>query len=916
MGKKDLLSEFLFEKNIKIFGVSESLLKATTPSAVLNIRGYSFERRDRGKNGGGVCVYIKEGIDYIRRPDLENPETECIWLEIILKHSKSYLIGILYRPPDNSKHLHKNFLEKLSNTLSIIGNSNKETIILGDINANYLDNRNHIPLKQLFQLNGFQQTIKTPTRIEKDSETLIDVILTNASSNLTKSQVVTSSMSDHDMIMCKRKINNIKFSAKTVHCRDYSHYDANTVRNELSHEQWDNIYDTDDPSLAWQNLRAKLTDVIDRHAPNVSKRVKGKSSPWLTKEIKSEMNCCDALRRRYQKTKCDRDHQSYKTKRNKVTNIIRRAKRNYHKELLKETENNPDKFWRTLKNIFPTKDNSSCAKSFLIDGELTTEKEKVASYFCSFFTGIARKLKTKNIMFTNFTWRLPMQLSSKTALKFRLNPVTVNEVFILLKKLSRKKAAGPDNLPPGFLKDIALQIAGPLCHVINTSIKTGIVPQGFKIGKVTPIYKSGPRNSMDNYRPITVLPVCSKIYEKCIYKQLMQFLECNKLLSATQFGFRSGRNTELAVTLFVDEICKNMNEGRLTGAIFIDLSKAFDTLSHSQILANLRAVGVQDKENELFTDYLFNRSQTVSFEGFCSEYQSTTCGVPQGSILGPLLFLIAYDGISNVLQNSKILMYADDTVLLTSAKTQTEIEKALSEDFARAADWLESNELILNMKKGKTEAMLFGTKQRLKGKNINISYRHRVVHSTENYKYLGVDIDKSVNLNEHLNKTYKKVCGRLHLLKRLRGQMTQKAALAIYQTMVIPLLTYCSIITCNNNEPFKKKLVSIENRAERIIFNGAQQAKISSINDEVKKRICCQVFACINNETCDPFKNYFEIMENNTRNKGKLIRLPKANLECFKKSFYFYGAKVFNSLSLKSRSARSKSEFLKQIIKT
>ena len=594
-GKKDLLSEFLHDKNIKIFGVTESLLKSSIPSVMCKIRGYSFQRRDRGKNGGGVGVYIKDGIDYLRRPDLEHLETECIWLEILQKKSKSFLIGILYRPPDSSKHLHKNFLQTLSNVLSTISNSNKEIIIIGDINANYLNNKDHKPLKELFQINGFHQTIKGATRITKDSETLIDVIFTNTRNNLTKSEVVTSSLSDHDLIMCKRKINNTKFSAKTIRCRDYSNYDVTIIRNELSLENWEDVFDAKEPNVAWNSLESKLTEVINRHAPNVTKRVKGNSSPWLTREIKSEMNRSDALRRKFQKSKCNLDHENYKTQRNRVNNIIRRAQRNHHRQLLKDTERNPEKFWRALKNIFPTKDKSSCSKSFQIGDKLISDKLEIASRFCSFFTGIARELKLKSIIFTDFIWKPPNLVVSKTRLKFKLNPVTVNEVFLLLKKLQKNKSAGPDNLPPGFLKNIALHIAAPLTHVINTSIEAGIVPQGFKTGKVIPVYKSGPKNIMDNYRPITILPVCSKIYEKCIYKQLILYLESNNLLSTRQFGFRAGRNTELAVTLFVDEIHKNMNESKLTGAVFIDLSKAFDTLSHSQILASLKSLEFRNR---------------------------------------------------------------------------------------------------------------------------------------------------------------------------------------------------------------------------------------------------------------------------------------------------------------------------------
>jgi len=210
-------------------------------------------------------------------------------------------------------------------------------------------------------------------------------------------------------------------------------------------------------------------------------------------------------------------------------------------------------------------------------------------------------------------------------------------VFKLLKNLSHKKVTGPDELPPGMLKDVACQIAQPLCLIINRSLLTSIIPDNFKYDIVTPIYKSGVKHDMNNYRPITVLPIYSKILEKCIHNQLMAFLEEKDLLSPTQFGFRRKRNMELAAALFIDKLRKNMEKGKMTGAIFINFNKAFDTLGHGQIIESLTSYGVIEGERELFMNYLFGRSVGIGNE--ISIPEPVVCGVPQCSILGPLLFL-------------------------------------------------------------------------------------------------------------------------------------------------------------------------------------------------------------------------------------------------------------------------------------
>ena len=181
-----------------------------------------------------------------------------------------------------------------------------------------------------------------------------------------------------------------------------------------------------------------------------------------------------------------------------------------------------------------------------------------------------------------------------------------------------------------------------------------------------------------------------------------------------------------------------MNEGRSTGAIFIDLSKAFDTLSHSQIITNLKNYGIVGIENDLFTNYLFNRQQAVNFNKTMSHYEAVTCGVPQGSILGPLLFLISFNDVEESLQYCNIIMYADDTVIFTSGKSLKEIEESLTSDFNRIANWMTENELVINTKKGKTECMLFGTPQRTKEQTLDIVYQLNKIGSTNTYKYLGV----------------------------------------------------------------------------------------------------------------------------------------------------------------------------------
>ncbi|CAB4009277.1 Hypothetical predicted protein, partial [Paramuricea clavata] len=298
------------------------------------------------------------------------------------------------------------------------------------------------------------------------------------------------------------------------------------------------------------------------------------------------------------------------------------------------------------------------------------------------------------------------------------------------------------------------------------------------------------------------------------------------MLSDSQFGYRPHRSTELASTLFLDNIRKNMDKGQLTGAIFIDLRKAFDTISHSLIVSKLPNYGIFGIEKEWFTNYLFAREQCVSVNGEQSSFKPVNCGVPQGSILGPLLFIMHFNGIVASLNNCKILMYADDTVIYYSHKDIEVIEKKLQDDLASITSWLQQNQLIINMKKGKTESMLFGTGKRLStlnGRQMNLECNGSKVNFTSHYKYLGVHLKSSLNMNDHVNKAFKKASGYLKLLAKTRSFLSTKASLDIYRAMVIPVLTYCSLVCTCSTTTQKKRLESFEKRAARIIFGTSEE---------------------------------------------------------------------------------------------
>ena len=229
-------------------------------------------------------------------------------------------------------------------------------------------------------------------------------------------------------------------------------------------------------------------------------------------------------------------------------------------------------------------------------------------------------------------------------------------------------------------------------------MQTGLFPSEWKSAKITPIHKSGSRSNFDNYRPISVLPAISKVMETIVHHQVMDFLNENKLLSKNQFGFRPKMSTELAAVKFIDEIQMSVDKGNLAGAVFIDLTKAFDTISHSKLLGKLPQYGITGVELDWFKDYLFKRATCISYNNHVSQECHLRTGVPQGSIIGPLLFLISFNDIVDVINQSRIVKYADDVVLYAEGKTTESINSKLTSDMANVANWLDENDLIINLK--------------------------------------------------------------------------------------------------------------------------------------------------------------------------------------------------------------------------
>ena len=892
--------EILLSKRIDILTLSETHTTSLLSDNHFNIQGFNFVSKPRENgNGGGVAVYISDRLQFKRRHDLEKPRIECIWIELVLK-GKNLLLCSMYRPPDSSTYTNPNFASALTDMLNVVNDQLMETILMGDLNINYLKRDDHHGLKHIFNVQSLKQIVKKPTRVSNESSTMIDLIFTNNESTIAHVDVLPLCLSDHDCVGCVRKINHQKFPPRQITCRNYSRYNPNDFNNDLRSHDWSVMYHMSSVENAWKYFKEVFRNVMDNHAPIIQKRVKGKPCRWLSTEIKELMNRRDKALRKARKTNSETDSAEYKSLKNRCNNKIRVAKNRYQKDLLIENKNNPAKFWQTIKTIFPTAKSSINTQSSVDKDSLHA---KVNS-FCRYFSSCAVKLKDLAFPLQHLRWKKPKEYHQRTENVFTFGYVSKLFVEKQLSTLKRNKATGADGIPPKLLKDAASGISAPLSFIINLSLRTSSIPTDWKLAKVVPLHKKGDSSLQSNYRPISVLSVCSKILERAVHHQLIDFLEKEQLFSNNQYGYRKHRSTEHATIFLTDNIRKFIDKGRLVGALFVDLSKAFDTLSHAILLGKLRSYGIKGIALDWFKNYLFNRKQFCEIDGVRSELNSIVCGVPQGSILGPLLFLLYFNDFEDHVPNSQVVQFADDTVLYCSGKSIAVLEHKLNEDLSSVQEYFAENQLIMNVSKGKTESIVFGTHRKLNmtAKSINIYYNGHKISSATHYKYLGIQLDQTLTLADHFNAVYKKASNKLYLLNRLRSKLTREAALQIYRGIIMPALLYNSSMLLKMNNTQLGKLNSLDNRASKITL-----CTVPKLRNEIEKHCCLLVKKCLVGKTCDTFQNYF-IMNNhgkNTRNNGYTVIQPMIKLECTKAGFFFFGPKLYNSLPLDIRKCDS-----------
>ena len=657
----------------------------------------------------------------------------------------------------------------------------------------------------------------------------------------------------------------------------------------------------------WHSFSSAFVFIANRHAPVIQKRVRGiDNCPWLNRDIKYDIRQRDYLVKKARKTNLSEDWKRYRCLRNRVTNKIKAAKARYNRQIIEENSGDSKAFWKTVKKIIPG-ETKEMPPRMKIGENISSDTRVIANALNSFFAGTAHRLLHSlgevayNIAKYNGD---PTQILQRPPLKFQ--EVSKNFVLCQLQRLKTSKAVGLDDISPRLLKDAARIVAKPLADIINASLHQAKVPVDWKAARVIPLFKKGDVNNMDNYRPISILSIASKLLERAVHIQLVNYLREHKLLNPYQCGFRKGHSTEFAALSFADTIRRNIDLGLMTGAVFLDLRKAFDTVDHSTLLGKLFTIGVTGQEQNWFNDYLSGRSQVVGFNGVVSGSEPVTIGVPQGSILGPLLFILYVNDLPDVICNCSILMYADDTVLFCSGSDVTKIEKRLNDELNLIGRWLCDNNLFLNV--AKTESMLFGTVARLKNVDrFQIQVHGHTIRRVFEFRYLGIVFDEHVNWNAHVKYVLGKAGKRIGMLGRIRKNLTVHCANTIYVSFIRPVLDYCDSVYNCCGEMNTNSLEKLQRRAARIVCKSQDSdcamdfLKWGTLLNRREHHTFSIVNKCISGNCPQFFNSYFNfnksISQRVTR-QSEHLHLPRVRTEVAKRSFYYNGCIIYNKLKL------------------
>ena len=902
-GNRDELIRLFNEIDFDIFAVSETNIHKNTPKSAFSIPDYRFFHQDReGDNHakGGCGIYVKKELKAKHIPiAYEHDKFEVCAVEITVNKVKVIVIAVYKSPSTDPK-----VFTQIFDALQFLVTKYKHVVMLGDMNIDYFKKhefRFRFFNSEIVEPLGLTQIIEKPTRITKNTKSLIDIILVSSTNNVKFWNVTTCPFhADHDIIYMSYNFKREKFTPKVITKRCMKDFSDEVFHEKLGTAPWGNIYtvpedEIDDQVTILENV---FRDVVDQVAPFKTFRVTRPPTPWMTEEMKTKMHERDKLRAQYKSNFDNETFEKYKELRNTINHEKRRAK-------IKHFNSNINKQTRNSKRIH---------HALKIEGVVDSKKENGDLPIIgdlNLLNMVFSRNNNKEIDLEKIENNIRGILQNCLPSIFKFEPVSELEVIKVIKSI-KTNAMGVDQISAKFIKSGAHVVAPFITDIMNNCIRYCKFPCRWKFALIKPLPKVPNPISHSDFRPISLLPAFSKIIEKILGSQMQRYLNGAKLINKFQSAYTVNYSCTTVLLVITDFIFNSLDKGELVILVLLDYSKAFDCANHDLILAKARALGFMDSALLLLNSYLSDRFQKIKLENEESEWTSLINGVPQGSILGPLLFTILLTDIKDVIVYSKHHCYADDTQVYTSCKL-SDVETSLHQincDLENIAKFSENNSLDLNA--GKSKYIIFGSKSNLAKLDRKalppVLINKRQIDREKTVKNLGIIFDENLSFEKQISKTVSKSVGKLKHAFRFKNFLSQEAKIIIVESYILSNLNYCDILFQNLSCSSERKLQKLQNWCVRFIFGARKYdhvspyyKKLKTLNIEQRRLLhsLTQMHKLRKNIGPDYLLEKLvtrnEVHQYNTRRNSDLL-ISKSRTSLHQKKFFNKIPKIYNDI--------------------
>ena len=935
-----------------IIGISEcELQKANYQCEERNLKipGYdlAFPKSWSVHGYARVVVYIKSSLHYEQVHDLEDDTVQSIWIKGGFKNSKKLYFCHAYREHTSTlgsslasqrQYLENFFYQWEAAAVHSNNHEPNEIHVSGDMNLDSLGGKWLLPTYHLVTLSRlvqaacnvgyFTQLVSGPTRFQYNSVSgitdmsCIDHIYTNAKFRCSNVVITSFGGSDHDLIGYTRFSKDPPSPARTIRKRSYKKFVADDFLSELRKVDWGDVYQCVDLDIAADTFTRKFRDVLNRHAPWIIYQQRKKYAPWVTEETLKLMKTRDASKQQAVNLAQSGEDASeawstFRMLRNQVNNRRKYEERNFKADKIKKSLHSPSDTWNTAKSFMNWESNAGPPHQLSVGGRLVTKASEIASEMNSFFINKVRLIR-ESIRYIPNPFTACYGIMRNRRCNLSMKHVTVLKVNKLLKKLKNSKSCSIDELDNFCVKLAADVIDKPLHHIITLSIQQKKFPSGWKLSKVIPLHKKNCKMDRQNFRPVAILSPLSKILEKIVYEQIYEYFSKNKIFHPSMHGYRQHRSTQTAMLSMYDRWVTAAAGGHVSGVVLLDLSAAFDLVEPNLLIQKLRIYGLDEDYLSWVESYLTDRYQAVWIDHVLSQFLHCPVGVPQGSNLGPLFFLIFFNDLPYNLE-CDVDNYADDTTLTATGKSVEEIGNKLTEDCLVVSQWMRSNMLKLNP--GKTHILTVGTSQRLRTlpETVQVVMDDVVLQEDPSHceLLLGCQVESDLKWHSQVECLLSKLRTRLTGLANLRFIVPFPVRKTITEGIFNSVLVYCLPLYGGSDRRDVKDIQILQNKAAQIVCHAPPRANRNqlfntlgwmTVNQLITYHTLITVFKIRNSKEPE----YLASILTTDSRTGRIF-LPNFELGLAQKSFTYRGAGQWNSLPESLRKITKISLFKKNL---